>query len=82
MTESYRPTRLLPGYLVLSGVLPLPDVAPEGDDGDCGFFFGCSVELPAEPLGLLDGLLAVPPLPAGRLGLLSRSQPVSLLSNR
>jgi hypothetical protein len=64
--------------LVFSGVLP--DVLPEeplGDDGDCGLFFGCSVGLPAEPLAeplvLPDGLLAVPPLPAGRLAL-SRSQ--------
>src|SRR5688500_2453229 len=74
MSESYRPTHRLRSYLVFSGVLP--DVLPEeppGDDGE-GFFFGCSVELPAEPLGLPDGLLAVPPLPAGRLAL-SRSQP-------
>jgi hypothetical protein len=59
--------------LVFSGVVP--DVPPEGDDGVCGFFFGCSVELPGVPLGLLEGLLAVPPLPAGRLALLSLLQP-------
>jgi hypothetical protein len=58
--------------------LPVLSVLPLGDDGVCGFFFGCSVELPAEPLGLLgllEGLLAVPPLPAGRLALLSLLQP-------
>src|SRR5688572_25309454 len=79
MNESYRRPAFTKRYLVpLPDVLPLPVAPPEGDDGDCGLFFGCWLELPAEPLAdplvLPDGLLAVPPLPAGRLAL-SRSQP-------
>jgi hypothetical protein len=62
---------------VVPDVLPelLPAAPPDGDDG---LRFAGSVVLLdeplAEPLELPDGLLAVPPLPAGRLAL-SRSQP-------
>jgi hypothetical protein len=58
----------------LPDVLPLPVAPPEGDDGDCGLFFGCWPELPAEPLVeplvLPDGLAVLP-----LLALLSLSQP-------